>query len=74
MIDQDHAAILFGSTASAMTMASQVEAEKSQIPIVTSSYADPLVQRGMKIHVQDHRTWQSELEFRVECTGKHDLR
>ena len=48
MIDQDHAVILFGSTASAMTMASQVEAEKSQIPIVTSSYADPLVQRGMK--------------------------
>jgi branched-chain amino acid transport system substrate-binding protein len=48
MIDQDHAVMLFGSTASAITLATQVEAEKSQIPLVTSSYADPLTQRGMK--------------------------
>jgi branched-chain amino acid transport system substrate-binding protein len=48
MIDQDHAAMLFGATASAITLAAQVEAEKSQIPLVTGSYADPLIQRGMK--------------------------
>lgn len=48
MLDQDHAVALYGATASAITMAAQVEAEKSQVPIVTSSYADPLVKRGMK--------------------------
>ena len=48
IIDQDHAVVLFGATASAITLAAQVEAEKAQIPIVTSSYADPLTQRGMK--------------------------
>src|SRR5262245_43359895 len=48
VIDQDHAVILCGATTSAITLAAQVEAEKSQIPIITSSYADPLVLRGMK--------------------------
>ena len=48
VLDQDHAIALYGATASAITMAAQVEAEKSQVPIVTSSYADPLVKRGMR--------------------------
>ena len=48
VLDQDHAVALYGSTASAITMAAQVEAEKARVPIVTSSYADPLVKRGMK--------------------------
>jgi branched-chain amino acid transport system substrate-binding protein len=48
MLDQDHAVALFGATASAITLAAQVEAEKSRVPIITSSYADPLVTRGLK--------------------------
>lgn len=48
MLDQDHAVALFGATTSAMTLAAQVEAEKSRVPLITTSYADPLVQRGMK--------------------------
>jgi branched-chain amino acid transport system substrate-binding protein len=48
MIDQEKAVIIAGATASAMSMAAQIECEKSQIPFVTNSYADPIVTRGMK--------------------------
>ncbi|HVC55923.1 MAG TPA: ABC transporter substrate-binding protein [Stellaceae bacterium] len=48
ILDQDHAVALYGATTSAMTLAAQVEAEKSRVPIVTTSYADPLTKRGMK--------------------------
>ena len=48
MIDQDKAVIIAGATASAMSMAAQIECEKSRIPFVTNSYADPIVKRGMK--------------------------
>ena len=48
ILDQDHAVALYGATASAMTLAAQVEAEKSRVPLLTSSYADPLTKRGMK--------------------------
>ncbi|HEX4111794.1 MAG TPA: ABC transporter substrate-binding protein, partial [Stellaceae bacterium] len=48
MIDQDKAVVIAGATASAMSLAAQIECEKSQIPFITNSYADPLVLRGMK--------------------------
>ncbi len=48
MLDQDGAVALYGATASAMTLAAQVEAEKARVPLITSSYADPLTKRGMK--------------------------
>jgi branched-chain amino acid transport system substrate-binding protein len=48
MIDQEGAIVLAGASASAMTLAAQVEAEKSQIPLVTNSYADGIVSRGYK--------------------------
>src|SRR5712671_1199978 len=48
MIDQEGAVIIAGATASAMTLAAQVEAEKSQIPLITDSYADGIVTRGYK--------------------------
>jgi branched-chain amino acid transport system substrate-binding protein len=48
MIDQEGAIVLAGASASAMTLAAQVEAEKSQIPLVTNSYADGIVTRGYK--------------------------
>jgi branched-chain amino acid transport system substrate-binding protein len=70
IIDQDHAVMLFGSTASAITLATQVEAEKSQIPIITSSYADPLVQRGMKytfkITTPGSYSWNFAMDALVE--------
>jgi branched-chain amino acid transport system substrate-binding protein len=48
MIDQEGAIVIAGATASAMTLAAQVEAEKSQIPLITDSYADGIVTRGYK--------------------------
>jgi branched-chain amino acid transport system substrate-binding protein len=48
MIDQEGAIALLGAGASAMTLAAQVEAEKSQIPLITGSYADGIVTRGYK--------------------------
>ena len=48
MIDQEKSVALLGATTSAMTLAAQVEAEKSEIPIITGSYADGLVTRGYK--------------------------
>jgi branched-chain amino acid transport system substrate-binding protein len=48
MIDQEGAIIIAGATASAMTLAAQVESEKSQIPLITDSYADGIVTRGYK--------------------------
>jgi len=48
MIDQEGAIMLAGAGASAMTLAAQVEAEKSEIPLLTNSYADGLVTRGYK--------------------------
>jgi branched-chain amino acid transport system substrate-binding protein len=48
MIDQEGAVVLAGAGASAMTLAAQVEAEKSEIPLLTNSYADGIVTRGYK--------------------------
>src|SRR6478752_3167926 len=48
MIDQEGAIVLLGAGASAMTLAAQVESEKSQIPLITGSYADGIVTRGYK--------------------------
>ena len=48
LIAEDKAVILFGSVASAMTLSTQVEAERAEVPLITPSYADPIVQRGYK--------------------------
>lgn len=78
MIDQEKAIVLAGATGSAMTMAGQVEAEKSEIPLVTNSYADPIVTRGykytFKITPQGSVTWNYSMQSGVEMfkamTGK----
>jgi len=78
MIDQEKAIVLCGATGSAMTMAGQVEAEKSQIPLITDSYADPIVTRGykytFKITPQGSFAWnysmQTGVEMFKEMTGK----
>ena len=70
MLDQDHAVVLFGSTASTITLSAQVEAEKAQVPVVTSSYADPLVLRGMKytfkITAPGSQTWNFAMDSLVD--------
>ncbi len=48
MIDQDGSVVILGAGASAMTLAAQVETEKSEIPLITGSYADGIVTRGYK--------------------------
>ena len=70
MLDQDGAIALYGATASAMTMAAQVEAEKARVPIITSSYADPLTKRGMKYTFKLTALGQRDLEFRawIRCS------
>src|SRR6185312_10663882 len=42
LITQNHAVILVGANTSAMTMSAQIEAEKGRVPIITTSYADPI--------------------------------
>src|SRR5471030_225713 len=70
MIDQEGAIMIAGATASAMTLAAQVEAEKSQIPLITDSYADPIVTRGFKytfkLTMQGSVIWNSSLSSAVE--------
>jgi branched-chain amino acid transport system substrate-binding protein len=48
LITENHCAALVGSHASTMTLSSQIEAERGGVPILTTSYADQIVQRGYK--------------------------
>jgi len=70
LIDQDKAVIIAGATASAMSMAAQIECEKSQIPFITNSYADPIVKRGMKYTFkympQGGAVWNMAMDGMVE--------
>ena len=73
MIDQEGAVVLAGATASAMTLAAQVEAEKSQIPIVTNPPM-PIGDRHARqqIHLQDHAAGRRDLELGDGCAGGDD--
>jgi branched-chain amino acid transport system substrate-binding protein len=48
LITQDGAAVLVGSHLSTMTLTSQIEAERASVPIITTSFADQIVERGYK--------------------------
>ncbi len=48
MLDQDKATMLYGATASAITMAIQVISEQARVPLLTTSYVDAVVGRGLK--------------------------
>jgi len=48
MIDQDGALAILGCGASAMSLAAQIETERSSVPLITGSYADGIVKRGYK--------------------------
>jgi len=48
LITENRCSVLVGSHASTMTLSSQIEAERGSVPIITTSYADQIVQRGYK--------------------------
>jgi branched-chain amino acid transport system substrate-binding protein len=48
MISQDKATVLVGAHTSTMTLSAQIEAERAEVPIITTSYADPIVTKGYK--------------------------
>ncbi len=48
LIAQDHAVVLVGAHTSTMTLSAQIEAERGGVPIITTSYADQITQRGYK--------------------------
>ncbi|HKM64076.1 MAG TPA: ABC transporter substrate-binding protein [Acidisphaera sp.] len=48
LITEDHASVLVGAHVSTMTLAAQLEAERAEVPIITTSYADSIVSKGYK--------------------------
>jgi branched-chain amino acid transport system substrate-binding protein len=48
LISQDKVSALVGAHTSTMTLSAQIEAERAEVPILTTSYADQIVQRGYK--------------------------
>jgi branched-chain amino acid transport system substrate-binding protein len=48
LITESGAVVLVGSHGSTMTLSAQIEAERAGVPILTTSYADQIVQRGYR--------------------------
>jgi branched-chain amino acid transport system substrate-binding protein len=48
VITEDKATILVGAHVSTVTLAAQVEAERAQVPLITTAYADSIVEKGYK--------------------------
>jgi branched-chain amino acid transport system substrate-binding protein len=48
LITQDKAVLLVGCQVSSMTLAAQIEAERGEIPLLSTSYADAIVAKGYK--------------------------
>ncbi len=48
LITEDHASVLVGAHVSTMTLSAQLEAERAEVPIITTSYADSIVAKGYK--------------------------
>ncbi len=48
LITQDKAIMLMGAHVSTMTLSAQIEAERAEVPLITTSYADAIVNKGMK--------------------------
>jgi branched-chain amino acid transport system substrate-binding protein len=48
LITQDKAAVLVGAHVSTMTLSAQIESERAEVPIITTSYADSIVEKGYK--------------------------
>ncbi|MFL6796913.1 MAG: ABC transporter substrate-binding protein [Xanthobacteraceae bacterium] len=71
MIDQEGAIVIAGASASAMTLAAQVEAEKSEIPLITNSYADGIVTRGYKYTFK--LTPQGSVIWNWSMTRAHEM-
>lgn len=67
LIAENRCSVLVGSHASTMTLSSQIEAERAGVPILTTSYADQIVQRGyhftFKIPAQSATFGQANIEY-----------
>ncbi|MBV8848723.1 MAG: ABC transporter substrate-binding protein [Methylobacteriaceae bacterium] len=48
LITQNKAVMLVGANTSAMTLSAQIEAERAEVPLLTTSYADQVVERGLR--------------------------
>ncbi len=48
VITEDKATVLVGAHVSTVTLAAQVEAERAQVPLITTAYADAIVEKGYK--------------------------
>jgi branched-chain amino acid transport system substrate-binding protein len=48
LLSQQSVSVLVGAHVSTMTLAAQIEAERAEVPIITTSYADSIVQKGYK--------------------------
>ena len=48
LITQEHAVLLVGAHTSAMTLSAQIEAERGGVPIISTSFADQITERGYK--------------------------
>jgi branched-chain amino acid transport system substrate-binding protein len=48
LITQDKAVILVGCQVSSMTLSAQIEAERAEVPLLSTSYADAIVSKGYK--------------------------
>jgi branched-chain amino acid transport system substrate-binding protein len=48
LVTQDKAIVLVGAHTSTMTLSAQIEAERAEVPLLTTSYADAITERGYK--------------------------
>jgi branched-chain amino acid transport system substrate-binding protein len=48
LITQDKAVLLVGCQVSSMTLSAQIEAERAEVPLLSTSYADAIVAKGYK--------------------------
>lgn len=76
MLSEDKAVALVGCNVSAMTLSAQVEAERARVPLITASYADALVQRGMtytfKLSMQSSVIFGIALKYAIEMIAARD--
>lgn len=67
LVTENRCSALVGSHASTMTLSSQIEAERGGVPILTTSYADQIVQRGyaftFKLPAQSAAFGRANIEY-----------
>lgn len=76
LITQEGATVLVGAHTSTMTLSAQIEAERAEVPLITTSYADQIVERGyeytFKIPPQASRFSVAGLEYTQEIFAQNN--